>query len=94
MDNERYRELLRLGVVNSNVRLGDLQRLLKDTNFGESVNSRKALRELMRPFSKFKKFTEDAYTAEDDFWKLTSFALERQRLGRAYEKYGIAKTGH
>ena len=32
------------------------------------------------------------YTAEDDFWKLTSFALERQRLGRAYEKYGIAKT--
>ena len=92
MDNERYRELLRLGVVNSNVRLGDLQRLLKDTNFGESVNSRKALRELMRPFSKFKKFTEDLYTAEDDFWKLTSFALERQRLGRAYEKYGIAKT--
>ena len=92
MDNERYRELLRLGVVNSNVRLGDLQRLLKDTNFGESVNSRKALRELMRPFSKFKKFTEDMYTAEDDFWKLTSFALERQRLGRAYEKYGIAKT--
>lgn len=92
LDNERYRELLRLGVVNSNVRLGDLQRLLKDTNFGESVNSRKALRELMRPFSKFKKFTEDAYTAEDDFWKMTSFALERQRLGRAYEKYGIAKT--
>ena len=31
MDNERYRELLRLGVVNSNVRLGDLQRLLKLT---------------------------------------------------------------
>ena len=92
MDNERYRELLRLGVVNSNVRLGDLQRLLKDTNFGESVNTTKALRDLMRPFSKFKKFTEDLYTAEDDFWKLTSFALERQRLGRAYEKYGIAKT--
>lgn len=92
MDNERYRELLRLGVVNSNVRLGDLQRLLKDTNFGESVNTNKALRELMRPLSKAKKFTEDLYTAEDDFWKLTSFALERQRLGRAYEKYGIAKT--
>ena len=92
MDNERYRQLLRLGVVNSNVRLGDLQRLLKDTDFGESVNTTKVLRDLMRPFSKFKKFTEDMYTAEDDFWKLTSFALERQRLGRAYEKYGIAKT--
>ena len=92
MDNERYRQLLRLGVVNSNVRLGDLQRLLKDTNFGESVNTTKALRELMRPLSKAKKFTEDLYTAEDDFWKLTSFALERQRLAKAYEKYGIAKT--
>ena len=92
IDNERYRELLRLGVVNSNVRLGDLQRLLKDTDFGETVNTTKALRDLMRPFSKFKKFTEDAYTAEDDFWKMTSFALERQRLGKAYEKYSIAKT--
>ena len=28
--NEFYEELLRLGVVNSNVRLGDLRRLLKD----------------------------------------------------------------
>ena len=59
MANERYRDLLRLGVVNSNVRLGDLQRLLKDTNFGESINSRKALREMFRPLSKFKKATED-----------------------------------
>ena len=92
MANERYRDLLRLGVVNSNVRLGDLQRLLKDTNFGESINSRKALREMFRPLSKFKKATEDFYTAEDDFWKITSFALERQRLGKAYEKYGIART--
>ena len=87
MANERYRDLLRLGVVNSNVRLGDLQRLLKDTNFGESINSRKALREMFRPLSKFKKATEDFYTAEDDFWKITSFALERQRLGKAYEKW-------
>tara|TARA_B100001564_G_scaffold139241_2_gene116867 strand:+ start:5174 stop:10627 length:5454 start_codon:yes stop_codon:yes gene_type:complete len=92
MANDRYRDLLRLGVVNSNVRLGDLQRLLKDTNFGESVNSRKALREMFRPLSKLKKTTEDFYTAEDDFWKITSFALERQRLGKAYEKYKITRT--
>ena len=30
MANDAYRELLRLGVVNSNVRLGDLQRLLQE----------------------------------------------------------------
>ena len=92
MANDEYRKLLSLGVVNSNVRLGDLTKLLKDTNFGETVNSRKALRGLMRPLSKAKKWTEDMYTAEDDFWKITSYALERRRLAKSYEKYGINKT--
>ena len=35
MQNDLYQKLLELGVVNSNVRLGDLSRLLKDVNFGE-----------------------------------------------------------
>ena len=89
MANEEYRELLRLGVVNSNVRLGDLQRLLQDVNFGETLTAQKGLRGLIRPLSKAKKWTEEMYTAEDDFWKITSYALERQRLSRAYGKYGI-----
>jgi hypothetical protein len=89
MANDAYRELLRLGVVNSNVRLGDLQRLLQDVNFGETLTAQKGLRGLMRPLSKAKKWTEEMYTAEDDFWKITSYALERQRLSRAYGKYGI-----
>ena len=92
MANDEYRKLLRLGVVNSNVRLGDLTKLLKDTNFGESINSRTALRGMLKPLSKTKKWTEDMYTAEDDFWKITSYALERQRLNKAYTKYGINKT--
>ena len=90
--NTRYRELLRLGVVNNNVRLGDLQRLLKDVNFGETWGSRKAVRSMMQKLSKAKKWTEDAYTAEDDFWKITSFALERSRMKKAYEKYGMKFT--
>jgi hypothetical protein len=92
MANDEYRELLRLGVVNSNVRLGDLQRLLQDVNFGETLTAQKGLRGLMRPLSKAKKWTEEMYTAEDDFWKISSYALERQRLGRAYETYGIKVT--
>lgn len=92
MANDEYRKLLSLGVVNSNVRLGDLQKLLKDTNFGETINSTKAMRNLMRPLSKLKKWTEDMYTAEDDFWKITSYALERRQLANAYKKYGINKT--
>ena len=87
--NDRYRELLRLGVVNNNVRLGDLQRLLNDVNFGETFSSTKALRDLMRPFSKGKKILEDFYTAEDDFWKMTTFALERNRIKNVRKKYGM-----
>jgi hypothetical protein len=92
LDNTRYRELLRLGVVNTNVRLGDLQKLLKDVNFGESFDSNVALRNMMRPLSKLKKWTEDMYTAEDDFWKITTFALERSRLKDTYEKFGMKYT--
>jgi len=87
--NDEYRELLRLGVVNSNVRLGDLQRLLKDVQFGETLSAQTGLRGLTKQLSKVKKWTEDMYTAEDDFWKITSYALERQRLNDAYAKVGI-----
>jgi len=92
IDNSRYRELLRLGVVNTNVRLGDLQKLLKDVNFGETFDSRVALRNMMRPMSKLKKWTEDMYTAEDDFWKITTFAIERSRLKDTYDKFGMKYT--
>ncbi len=90
--NDRYRDLLRLGVVNSNVRLGDLQKLLNDVNFGETVNGAQQFRNLTRQTSKLKKWTEDMYTAEDDFWKISSFAMERGRLKKAYQKYGMDFT--
>ena len=91
-NNELYRRLLELGVVNKNVALGDLNNLLKDISFGETVNSDKFLRLMLRPLSKIKKVSEDLYTAEDDFWKITSWAMEKQRLGNAYAKSGINKT--
>jgi len=87
--NELYRELLKLGVVNSNVRLGDLQRLLRDIDFGGTFSSRKGLRMLMNPLSKIKKVSEDLYTAEDDFWKIMTFAVERNRLTKAYKSAGL-----
>jgi|TARA_R100001460_G_scaffold36882_2_gene70776 hypothetical protein len=90
--NDRYRELLRLGVVNSGVKLGDLQKLLNDVNFGESFTGTQQLRDQMRKLSKLKKWTEDMYTAEDDFWKISSFAMERGRLKKVYDKYGMKYT--
>ncbi len=90
--NEFYRKLLKLGVVNSNVRLGDLQRLLTDVNFGATVSSMPALKRLAQAGSRLKKGAEEFYTAEDDFWKITSFAMERQRYDQAFRKAGIIKS--
>ena len=36
-----------------------------------------------------KKFSEDAYTAEDDFWKIFSFIGENNRLAKAYKNAGL-----
>ena len=36
--NELYQKLLKLGVVNSNVKLGDLTRLLEDVDFGSTLS--------------------------------------------------------
>jgi hypothetical protein len=89
--NEFYQELLELGVVNSNVRLGDLTRLLEDVNFGETMTSDKGMRLLLKPLSKLKQISQDLYTAEDDFWKIYSWAMEKSRLEKAFEKIGVTR---
>ena len=61
--NEFYEKLLRLGVVNSNVRLGDLTRLLEDVRFGETMTSDKGMRLLLKPLSRLKQASQDLYTA-------------------------------
>ena len=87
--NKEYRKLLRLGVVNSNVTLGDLSRLLEDVKFGENITATSGVKGLMRQFSKGKKFATDLYTAEDDLWKIYTFATERGRFEKAFERAGI-----
>jgi hypothetical protein len=95
--NEFYQKLLKLGVVNSQVQLGDLQNLLKDVKFGGIAGTLSSgdnvasygLNRLLKTLSKVKKFSEDAYTAEDDFWKIFSYLGESKRLRKAYDKAGV-----
>jgi hypothetical protein len=89
--NDLYEELLKLGVVNSNVRLGDLTRLLEDVNFGETMTSDKGLRLLLKPLSKLKSVSQDLYTAEDDFWKIASWAMEKSRLEKTLANNGVTR---
>ena len=46
----------------------------------------------MQAGSRLKKGAEEFYTAEDDFWKITSFAMERQRYEKAFARAGIKKS--
>ena len=86
---DRYRELLELGVVNTQVQVGDIQNLLRDTNFGETLTTTTGIGPFFRMLSKAKKWSQDMYTAEDDIWKITTFALERARTQKALKKYGV-----
>ena len=43
---------------------------------------------LLKPLSKVKRFSQDLYTAEDDFWKIASWASEKERIGRAFARSG------
>jgi hypothetical protein len=95
--NEFYQKLLKLGVVNSQVQLGDLQNLLRDVNFGGITGKLASadnlasygLNRLLKGLSRVKKFSEDAYTAEDDFWKIFSFIGENNRLQNAFRDKGL-----
>ena len=90
--NQFYQELLDLGVVNSQVQLGDLRRLLEDVDFGgvlNRLNSDYGLNRLLKRLNKIKRGAQDAYTAEDDFWKIFTYLGEKSRLGSAYNKAGL-----
>jgi predicted GNAT family acetyltransferase len=85
---ERYRRYLELGVTNTNTRLGDLRNLFKDIRFGEgNIATDSVLRPMLNSLGAFgkgvkkgAKFMQDAYVAEDDFWKIFNFEVEYGRL--------------
>jgi len=91
--NQLYQELLELGVVNSQVQLGDLKRLLEDVDFGGVLNKIGAdfngINTFLKGINKLKKGAQDYYTAEDDFWKIFTFFGEKSRIENAYKKAGL-----
>lgn len=102
---EYYRELLELGVTNSNVRMGDLKNLMRDARVFESGNvaTDSILKPMMRALGKTGEATvrgarkigqgmQDLYVAEDDFWKITMYEVEKLRRADAFKKAGIKKT--
>ena len=55
------------------------------------MTSDKGMRLLLKPLSKLKSVSQDLYTAEDDFWKIYSWAVEKSRLEKAFEKQVLTR---
>ena len=88
---EFYRKLLRLRVTNSNVRMGDISGLFRDTMEGRAGLATQTAK-MMVPGTirswakKAARWSQDMYIAEDDFWKGSNWIMERYRYKNAYKK--------
>jgi hypothetical protein len=102
LSQEKYREYLELGVVNTNVRLGDLRNLMKDIRFGEgNIATDSVLRPMLntlgkrvsRGVKKAGKFMQDLYVAEDDIWKIINYEVQLIQRAEKYAAAGVKNMG-
>jgi hypothetical protein len=90
---KEYRELLELGVVNSNTKMGDYQSLLKDIDINPDGGwSTSVFKRMLQKLNKITEPAQALYTTEDDVYKIYNFHVEKERLANAYLKAGIKKT--
>jgi len=81
-----YRELVELGVVNSQVQIGDLAGVFRDLKGGlDAHNIDSFLSPFMKKMKKVKEFAQGKYVAEDDTFKITNFMVERYRRKEVYK---------
>tara|TARA_R100000654_G_scaffold61627_1_gene88562 strand:- start:1518 stop:5513 length:3996 start_codon:yes stop_codon:yes gene_type:complete len=102
LSQEKYREYLELGVVNTNVRLGDLRNLMKDIRFGEgNIATDSVLRPMLntlgkrvsRGVKKAGKVMQDLYVAEDDIWKIVNYEVQLIQRAEKYAAAGVKNMG-
>ena len=98
-DELLYQRLLAVGVTDSQVQAGEMKRLIRDMisdpagverSLGDRLPANlknKTLGQLKKIYAK----TQDAYVAEDDFWKIINWSLERNRYSGIVKNLGINK---
>jgi hypothetical protein len=90
---KEYREMLELGVVNSNTKMGDYQSLLRDIDLNPDGGwSTSVFKRMLQKLNRITEPAQALYTTEDDIYKIYNFHVEKERLGQAYLKAGIKKT--
>jgi len=105
-DDALYERLLRVGVVDSSVQIGEFKRIIKDVINNPGQAESRAYTELLNNDKSIKTFKglpdqakrgaarifgklQDAYVAEDDFFKYVNFSLERNRYSQVLKELGV-----
>ena len=98
-DRDLYERLLKVGMVKTNPITGELDRLGQDFYKNSFVDPATTQSKTFRGFTnlvqKGKKAyskIQDAYVAEDDFWKTITWGLERNRYEDIFTKQGVTST--
>ena len=96
-DKELYERLLKVDVVSSNLQQGEIRQLTKDVidNADEGavfdkINKLGKKTGLSKVYGKI----QDAYGAEDDFWKIINWNLERNRYDDIFNKIGVNQNNY
>ena len=105
-DDALYERLLRVGVVDSSVQIGEFKRIIKDVINNPGQAEARAYTELLNNDKSIKTFKslpdqakrgaaklygklQDAYVAEDDFFKYVNFSLERNRYSQVLKELDV-----
>jgi hypothetical protein len=96
-DEALYQRLLKVGVVDSQVQAGEMKRLLRDILTDPAAVEKGLYDKLPKTLANKSKKTlaevygklQDAYVAEDDFWKVINWSLERNRYSGIINNLGV-----
>ena len=97
-DVDLYQRLLRTGMVQTQVHVGEMKRLGMDfypNVFADPNSGTKAFRGTLNAGKKAKWLygkVQDAYVAEDDYWKVITWGLERNRYEKLLANAGIDQS--
>jgi hypothetical protein len=96
-DKELYERLLKVDVVSSNLQQGEIKQLFKDTIDNadqgavfDKINKLGKKTGISKVYGKI----QDAYGAEDDFWKIINWNLERNRYDDIFNKIGVNENNY
>lgn len=86
---DRMNDYIRLGIVKQSAGIGEIRDMFKDANLDDALTERLTNRKLNK-FEKAKslmlrgkKFAEDLYQSEDDFFKIIAYENESSRYSQA-----------